>query len=300
MKLALGPVLYYWPRETVLGFYHSVALAPIDIVYLGETVCSKRHELRFGDWMEVAETLAGSGKEVVLSTQTLIESESDLRTLRRIVDNGRYTVEANDMGAVRLLAGRTAFVAGASLNLYNIESIRFVATLGASRWIPPVEMSSAQLTNLVPQLPAGLETELVVYGRLPLAHSARCFTARRFNLQKDACEFRCMDFPDGLPVNTREDNPLFTFNGVQTQSARVCNLVHALPEIKKVGIDVLRINPLRAHTLPVAELFRRAIERPAELGPIAHELDALTGGPACNGFWHGAAGMQALSPAGSA
>ena len=300
MKLALGPILYYWPKETVLGFYHAVALAPIDIVYLGETVCSKRHELRFADWMELADTLAAAGKEVVLSTQTLIESQSDLRTLRRIVANGRFRVEANDMGAVRLLGNGSPFIAGASLNLYNADSLRLIASLGAQRWIAPFEMSHAQLKALRPELPAGIETELMVYGKLPLAHSARCFTARRFNLQKDSCEFRCIDFPDGLAVSTRERDSLFTLNGVQTQSARVCNLIHALPDMQALGVDVVRISPSRGHTLPVAELFKRGLEQPAELAALARQLDALIEGPACNGFWHGIAGMSAVGHAGAA
>jgi hypothetical protein len=36
----------------------------------------------------------------------LLEAESELKTLRRLCENGRFTVEANDMGAVRLLAER--------------------------------------------------------------------------------------------------------------------------------------------------------------------------------------------------
>ena len=39
MKLALGPLLYYWPREAVLAFYREAAGWPVDCVYLGETVC---------------------------------------------------------------------------------------------------------------------------------------------------------------------------------------------------------------------------------------------------------------------
>ena len=106
MRLALEPISYYWPRETVLGFYRAVADSEVDIVYLGETVCSRRHELRLPDWLDLAASLAAAGKEVVLSTQALIESESDLKIVRRITGNGRYLVEANDMGAVRLLEGR--------------------------------------------------------------------------------------------------------------------------------------------------------------------------------------------------
>ena len=86
MKLALGPLLYYWPRQATLDFYAQVADSPADVVYVGETVCSRRHELRLDDWLEVAAMLRAAGKEVVLSSQSLIESESDLKALRRIVE----------------------------------------------------------------------------------------------------------------------------------------------------------------------------------------------------------------------
>ena len=46
MKLSLGPILYYWERERVLDFYAQVAGWPVDVVYLGEAVCSKRRALR--------------------------------------------------------------------------------------------------------------------------------------------------------------------------------------------------------------------------------------------------------------
>ena len=49
MKLSLGPLQYYWPRQRVLDFYAAVAAMPVDTVYVGETVCSRRHELRHED-----------------------------------------------------------------------------------------------------------------------------------------------------------------------------------------------------------------------------------------------------------
>ncbi|HRH73101.1 MAG TPA: U32 family peptidase, partial [Zoogloea sp.] len=131
MKIALGPLLYYWPRQSTLAFYADMADAPVDVVYLGETVCSRRHELRLSDWLEVAEILAATGKEVVLSSQVLVESESDLKTLRRIVANGRFRVEANDMGAVHLLhSGDTPvrdWIAGPTLNIFNPTTLDLFA-----------------------------------------------------------------------------------------------------------------------------------------------------------------------------
>lgn len=290
MKLALGPILDYWPRNTVLAFYRAVLLAPVDTVYLGETVCSRRHEMRLDDWLDVADMLSAGGKEVILSTQVLIESESELKVLRRIIGSG-HTIEANDMGAVRLLAGHARFVAGASLNLYNRESLAFVAALGASRWVPPLETSHDAIAALHAERPEGMETEVFVYGRLPLAYSARCFTARRFNLQKDSCAFRCIDFPEGLPVRTREHKTLFVLNGVQTQSARVCNLIRELPSMARVGIQGVRVSPSYAYIVAITELFRRAIDTPDEADAAALELERLTAGDACDGFWHAQPGM---------
>ena len=60
MKLSLGPVLYYWTREALLEFYAGVADSGVDIVYLGEVVCSRRHNLRLDDWLGIARNLAAS------------------------------------------------------------------------------------------------------------------------------------------------------------------------------------------------------------------------------------------------
>lgn len=298
MKLSLGPLLYYWSREDTLAFYAAAAGWPLDIVYLGETVCSRRHLLRLADWLQLAETLAATGKEVVLSTQTLIESESDLKALRKLVGDGRFLVEANEWGAVRLLAERGApFVAGPTLNAYNPDTLAMLADLGATRWVPPVEMPREMLTAM--PVPAAMETELFAYGRLPLAFSARCFTARHYNLQKDDCQFRCLDHPDGLTMRTREGEDFLTLNGIQTQSAKVMSLAHRFDELRTAGVAILRLSPQSRQMGRVVELFSALLAGDISAAAAPEKLGRLMPGQPCDGYWLGEAGM-AYHPATSA
>lgn len=294
MKLAVGPILYYWSREKIQQFYEDIAAAPVDIVYLGETVCAKRHVMRLADWLEMAKMLADAGKKVVLSTLALIESESDLKTLRRIAENGDFAVEANDMGAVHRLAGHVPFVAGPYLNIYNPQTLSLLASLGAQRWVMPVEMSLKALQPLQQLRPSGMETEVFAYGRLPLAFSSRCFTARFHNLPKDDCRFLCIDDPDGKTMRTREGKPFLVINGIQTQSALVYNLIGDLDSIRNAGVDVLRISPQAEHTAEIVGLFREGIENRTSPEAAMQQMEKLMPEAACNGYWHGRPGMEQM------
>lgn len=289
MDLGLGPLLYYWPRDDVLAFYEEARDWPVTRIYLGETVCSRRHLLRLSDWLDLAAKLADAGKEVVLSTQALIESESDLKTLRNIVSNGRFLVEANEWGAVRLLSeAGVNFVAGPTLNVYNGETLEVLAGLGAKRWLPPVETSRASLAALLARLPPGMETELFAYGKLPLAYSARCFTARHYNLQKDNCQFRCLDHPDGLTLSSREDSAFLALNGIQTQSAGVFSLIREVRALRELGVHTLRLSPQARRMDRVVQAFAAALageEAPVDLAPFMP-------GPPVDGYWHGRPGLE--------
>lgn len=301
MKISLGPNLFYWPKQATLDFYAEAAKLPVDIVYLGETVCSRRHELRTEDWLEVARQLADAGKEVVIASQSLIESESDLKTLRRIVESsqlsGNLLVEANEMGAVRLLAEhRLPFVAGMSLNIFNGHTLQFLIDMGAKRWVMAPESGRETLAGILGGLSGTIETEVFAHGRLPLAWSARCFTARRFNLQKDTCEFKCIDFPDGLKLRTREHEDFLILNGIQTMSAKTYNLLLELPEMAAADVGVVRVSPQAQGTAEVVRLFRQAVD--GGLAPRAAWEAAQAQMPdgACNGFWHGKPGLEMIAP----
>lgn len=294
MQLTLGPVLYHWAKDKLDAFYAAVAASPVDAVYLGEVVCSRRHEYRLGDWLATAEQLADAGKDVVLSAQALMESESDLKALRRYAGNGRFMLEANDMGAVHVVAGHAPFVAGAHLNIYNAPTLAFVASLGAVRWVPPIDLPGASLAAILAEKPAGVATEVLAYGRLPLAFSARCFTARHYDLPKDDCRFRCLDHPDGLTLATREGEEFLVLNGIQTQSHRLLNLIEALPEMRRHGVDAVRLSPQSERMDEVIAVFRAAIDGAQQPAAAATALAALMPAPACNGYWHGRPGLEYL------
>ena len=296
MKLALGPIQTYWPRDQVLAFYQAVAESPVDIVYLGEAVCSRRHEMRLKDWLDVAGALQEAGKEAILSTQVLIESGADVTVLHKIADNGKFGVEANDMGAVRCLEGKVPFVGGPHLNIYNLPTLELMARLGMQRWVMPLEMNRTDLAVLQQDRPVGLQTEVFAYGRIPLAFSARCFTARYRNLPKDDCQFSCIDYPDGLLMRTREDEEFLVLNGIQTQSAHVYNLLPELPELAGLGVDVVRVSPQAQHTPRVLALFAGVLRGDMDSRAANGELMALMPDKPCNGYWYGQPGLDYRAP----
>lgn len=292
MQYALGPVLWYWPTDTLEDFYQQAARSSADIIYLGEAVCSKRRATPYARWMALARELAASGKQVVLSTLALLQSPSELKELQRYVENGEFLIEANDIGTVNMAAERhLPFVAGPTLNVYNADTLQLLVKEGMTRWCMPVEMSRDWLLQLMEQcetrgIRQQFEVEVLGYGHLPLALSARCFTARSENRAKDDCETCCINYPTGRRVNSQEGQQVFVLNGIQTMSGYCYNLGNDLAGMRG-QVDCIRLSPQDVTTLAEIDRFRANENGQAPL--------MVAKGSDCNGYWRKLAGMTLAS-----
>ena len=292
MQYALGPVLWYWPTDTLEDFYQQAARSSADIIYLGEAVCSKRRATPYARWMALARELAASGKQVVLSTLALLQSPSELKELQRYVENGEFLIEANDSGTVNMAAERhLPFVAGPTLNVYNADTLQLLVKEGMTRWCMPVEMSRDWLLQLLEQCETRgfrqqFEVEVLGYGHLPLALSARCFTARSENRAKDDCETCCINYPTGRRVNSQEGQQVFVLNGIQTMSGYCYNLGNDLVGMRG-QVDCIRLSPQDVTTLAEIDRFRANENGQAPL--------MVAKGSDCNGYWRKLAGMTLAS-----
>ncbi len=291
--LSLGPVLFNWDAEEKRDFYFRIAdEAPLDTVYVGEVVCSKRASFFDPYLPAVVKRLRHGGKHVVHSTLALILSEREKDAVRALAGERSLFIEANDIGSAALLAGRS-HVIGPFVNVYNESTLEYLAHQGASRISLPWELSSRSLAVLARS--ARVELEVQVFGRMPLAISARCYHARAHDLHKDGCQYVCADDPDGMSVETLDGESFLSVNGTQTLSHTVSNLIGQLEELQEMGIRAFRLWPHSIDMVAVTEVFRDVLDGKRTADDGRRRLEALVGfAPFSNGFYYGREGAALL------
>lgn len=287
--LVLGPVLFNWPPEVLRDFYFRIAdEAAVDTVYVGEVVCAKRMPFLAPHLPAVVERLRAGGKEVVLSSLALLATDRDAGAMAALFEADAL-VEINDLGLLRA-AGNRAHVIGPFINVYNEGTLAYLASRAAVRACLPPELPAKSLAALARATPIPLE--VLAFGRMPLAISARCFHARAHRLHKDGCQFVCGKDPDGLTIHTLDAAPFLAINGTQTLSHTCLNLLGELRALQTMGIARFRLSPQDIDMVEVARVFRGVAEGRLDADEGAAALQRLTQGmPFANGFFHDVEGL---------
>jgi collagenase-like PrtC family protease len=285
-KLTLGALLYNWSPERIRDFYFRVAdEAEIDRVYYGEVVCSKRLPLYNKFTEEILTRLKNAGKEVFLSSLALVENEREIKQLKKLLDNEHgFEVEINDLSLMPSLHGYK-FAVGPYINIYNEGSACFFANAGARIITLPFELCRENIKTICQASKA--EIELQVFGKAPLAISARCYHARNYGLTKDSCQFICGNDEDGMQVKTINQQKFLTINGTQTQSNSYINLIQEIDDLEKIGVTSHRISPHSGHFFDVVKCFKSLHKKTISTTEAATKIRQLYPNASfSNGFYY--------------
>ena len=296
MRLSVGPIPFSWDKDRIYQFYEEMAKSPATDIYIGETVCYKRSPLSLSDIEAIAHDLTKAGKRVILSSQVLITDSDELNFLSALMDLP-YPFEANNaaaltsLTAVRETLPKKEIIAGAYLNVYNSPSIRFLNDLGIRRLVLNPELSKDSILAMLDGTD-DMEVEMLVFGKVPLAFSWRCYSARDWGYPRSDCRLVCFKTSQGMSLETLDGFSLFTINGTQILSTKDYCLINELDEIKEMGISISRIIPQEKNTLEVLHIFDDRLKGKIASDMALKELGRLTGGDFCNGWFHSQAGWQ--------
>jgi O2-independent ubiquinone biosynthesis protein UbiV len=283
--LTLGPLLFHWPVGRWSDFYARIAdEAPVDRVCIGEVVCSKRLPFYADRAPAAIERLQRGGKEVVFSSLALVTLKRERRLCRELAESG--TVEINDVSVLAHLEPGRRFVVGPLINVYNEATLGFLAERGAvSICLPPElpEESVVEITRNAKGL--DVDTEVLAFGRVPLAISARCYHARIHGLSKDSCQFVCGNDPDGLDVDTLDNEPIMALNGVQTLTSSYRHLLDRLVFLQRKGVRSFRLSPHTCDMVAVSQLFRSVLDDQMNAATAIRELTSLMPGAEFTGWF---------------
>ncbi|MGZ9097501.1 MAG: ubiquinone anaerobic biosynthesis protein UbiV [Micavibrio sp.] len=287
-QLAIGPIQFHWPAQQWKDFYFRMAdESPVDVVYIGEVICSKRAPFYEPLYEEVAERLRKAEKKIVFSTLAEVMIKHDRRMVSGMTALEETMVEANDASALYHLSGRPHTI-GPFMNVYNENTLTFLSLNGAEHVCFPPELPGESLSILSKRAnQIGITTEVQVYGRIPLALSARCYHARAHGRVKDNCQFVCEQDIDGMPLKTLQGKSFLAINGIATMSHTCLNLVQELADLQDMGINHFRLSPHSHDMVNVSTLFRAALDRSMDIGEIIAKLaDERPDIPFSNGFFH--------------
>lgn len=294
MELTVGPIQFFWSSQIWRDFYARLAdTAPVERVVLGELVCSKRLPFYQAQIPETVERLQAAGKQVALSSLALVTLPRERALTAELVATG-LEIEVNDLSVLAHLPAGTRFSVGPLVNVYNEGTLVWLAGRGARRICLPPELpiaSVAALARVGAEL--GVAVEVWGYGRLPLAISGRCYHARLHGRAKDSCQFVCGDDPDGLAVDTLDDQAFLAVNGVQTLSGTCASAANQVEALMRAGVGALRLSPHSGDFARACRLFRDRLDNRLDAAALTRALmPEAPGGRFSDGFLTGARGVD--------
>jgi len=287
-RLTLGPILFHWPAEQKLDFYARIAdEAPIDTVYLGEVICSKRSSFFDMHYGAVAERLERGGKKVIYSSLAEVMLKRERNMMKKFCAIEDHEIEVNDTSALWHLTERSYRI-GPLMNVHNEETMAYLAKRGANHFCFSAELPQEAIEVLcIKAKELCVTTEVQVFGRISLALSARCYHARAHNRIKDNCQFVCEEDPDGMPLNTLSGQEFLMVNGIQTLSRTYLSLLPEAGELQDLGVSDLRLSPHTQDMASVARTFRDVLDGNLAPQEGQERLDAMAfPAPFSNGFWY--------------
>ena len=291
-KLTMGPILFHWEADKKRDFYFKIAdESPVDTVYIGEVICSKRAPFFEAYYDEVADRLVRAGKTVVFSSLAEIMTLRERKMTKEICELDSFEIEANDSAALYHLRGKPHRV-GQYFNTYNEETMAYMVSKGATHFSLLSELpaeSIAILGEKAKKLKVGLEVQ--VYGRTGLALSARCYHARSHDRVKNNCKFICKNDPDGLDIKTLSGKPFLSINGIQTLSYSCLNLIQEIQEMISIGVTHFRLSPHNHDMIEISKIFYSVINKEKNYKEALEQLNKTRfSNIFSNGFYHKKAG----------
>jgi collagenase-like PrtC family protease len=239
MRISLGPAPLNWGEKKLFDFYETAITGKVDIFYLGEVICCERLRKFKNLLLNLARMIKDSNKKLYISSYALVtklEDHQDIKELLQIADG----IELNCFSYLDI-DFRGDLIAGPFLNIYNSPSIEFLSKLGFKRVVLPYELSLESIKDIAYK--SNLEIEAFVSGRLPLAISRRCYTLRAVGKDESRCKMTCLQYPEGLALETLDGTKLFRVNGKEVSSYEIHSSKDRIKEIEDAGVSILRIMP---------------------------------------------------------
>ncbi len=260
---------------------------------LGEVICSKRAPLLEAGLPSIVERLERAKKTSGFFAIAEVMLKRERKATEDLAAMDTPEIEINNAAGI-YARGKRPHQVGPFMNAYNEATISWMADQGETHVVLPTEMPGPAIAVAVEtarDLRLGVEVQ--VFGRPSLAVSARCYHARALGRTKDNCRFICEEDADGMPLATRDDQPILRVNGIQTQSISYVNLLPEAARLAGEGVTHLRLMPQAVDMVAVTQTYRGVLEDRWELPEADAKLREICGAvPLSKGFYYGEAGYR--------